>query len=425
MNIVYDAFFMAFSVLYLPYFIAKGKWRGFSRQRFGVFPEELLSRIKGPGTIWMHAVSVGEVIASLPLYDEIRRSYPSARIVISTVTPTGNHIARERFKGAAVIYLPLDLSFITDKVAGIIKPEVLLIAETEIWPNLISSVKRSGAKIIIFNGRLSKYSFKNYSAFRTVLKKILGKIDLFLMQSQADAERVIYLGAPEERVKVSGNLKFDAALTGGKADERESFRKKLGLSPEESLLIAGSTHPGEEEIILRCYKQLARECPRLRLLIAPRHAVRFPAVAGCVKAAGLKARSVSKSDHIPSNGEEVYVLDVMGILARLYSAGDMIFMGGSLIKKGGQNPLEAAYYSKAVLFGPHMHNFEGIAAALLSEKAAMRVADEEDLIKSVRMLLHDPAGLRAMGERARSVLESNAGVAEKDLELIEPFFGKI
>jgi 3-deoxy-D-manno-octulosonic-acid transferase len=421
---LYNIFFIIFSVLYLPYFIAKGKWRGFSRQRFGVFPEEFLARIKGPGTIWLHAVSVGEVIASLPLYDELRRNYPSAKIIVSTVTPTGNHIARERFKGAAVIYLPLDISYITDKVAGIIKPKVLLIAETEIWPNLISSVKKSGAKIVIFNGRVSRNSFKNYSAVRTMLGKILRKIDLFLMQSQADAERIIYLGAPESKVKVSGNLKFDAALSGGRADEREGFRKKLGLSPDESLLIAGSTHPGEEDIILGCYKQLAREFPRLRLLIAPRHAERSPAVAGCTKSAGFKPRSVSKSDHSPSKSEEVYVLDVMGILARLYSAGDIIFMGGSLIKKGGQNPLEAAYYSKAVLFGPHMHNFEGIAGSLLSAKAAMRVADKADLIKSVRMLLHNPGGLRAMGEKARLVLEANAGVAEKDLELIEPFLGK-
>jgi len=424
MKMLYDAFFMAFSILYLPYFVVKGKWRGFSRQRFGVFQQELLARIKGPCAIWLHAVSVGEVIASLPLYDEIRRNYPSARIVVSTVTPTGNHIARERFKGAAVIYLPLDISFITDKVAQIIKPKVLLIAETEIWPNLITSVKKSGAKIVIFNGRVSNKSFKNYSAVRTMLKKILKKIDLFLMQSKADADRITCLGAPDGRVKVSGNLKFDAALTSGKADEREGFRKKLGLQPDEGLLIAGSTHPGEEEIILRGFRKLSAEFPKLRLLIAPRHTERYSAVSGLVRSAGFKPRSVSKSDHSPSRIEDVYVLDVMGILARLYSAGDIVFIGGSFIRKGGQNPLEAAYYSKAILFGPHMHNFEGIAGSLLSAKAAMCVSDEEDLVRSVRMLLHDPDGRGAMGERARSVLEANAGVAEKDLELIEPLIGK-
>ncbi len=421
---LYDIVFVIFAVLYLPYFVLKGKWRGFNRQRLGILPDAFLARVKDRKAIWLHAVSVGEVIASLPLYDEIRRNFPSEKIIVSTVTPTGSHIARERFKEAEVIYLPIDLSFITDKVMGSIRPKAVLIAETEIWPNFINSAKKAGAGVIIFNGRVSKGSFKNYSAVRSVLKKVLGKIDLFLMQTSSDAEKIVYLGAPEDRVKVSGNLKYDAALFGGREDERDSFRRKLGLSGGHRLFMAGSTHPGEEEIILRCYKELSKESQDLRLLIAPRHAERSQAVAGCVKAAGLKPRFVSMSDHSLSGREDVFILDVMGVLARLYSAGDIIFMGGSLIKKGGQNPLEAAYYSKAVLFGPHMHNFEGIASALLSEKAAMRVGGEEDLVKTLRMLLHNPEGTRVMGERARSVLEANAGVAEKDLELIEPFLKK-
>jgi 3-deoxy-D-manno-octulosonic-acid transferase len=421
---LYDLVFAIFSVFYLPYFVMKGKWRGFSRQRLGILPDAFLARVKDKRAIWLHAVSVGEVIASLPLYDEIRKNFPSEKIIVSTVTPTGNHIARERFKGAEIIYFPVDLSFITDKVMGSIKPKVVLIAETEIWPNFINSAKKAGAGVVIFNGRVSKDSFKNYSAVRSLLKRVLGKVDLFLMQMSSDAEKIVYLGAPADRVKVSGNLKYDAALFGGKEDERDSFRKKLGISGEHKLFMAGSTHPGEEEIVLRCYKELSKESPDLRLLIAPRHAERSQAIAGCVKTAGFKPRFVSMSDHSPSGREDVLILDVMGMLAKLYSAGDIIFMGGSLIKKGGQNPLEAAYYSKAVLFGPHMHNFEGISSALLSEKAAMRVEDEKDLVKTLRMLLHNPDGTRAMGKRARSVLEANAGVAEKDLEFIEPFLEK-
>lgn len=419
---LYDLFFIVFSVLYLPYFLLKGKWRGFSRQRLGVFSEDTVSKIKDSGAIWIHAVSVGEVIASMPLYEEIKRNFPSTKIIISTVTPTGNHIARERFKGAsAVIYLPLDISFVTEKVAKIIKPRAVLIAETEIWPNFINSLKKSGAKVVIFNGRVSKRSFKNYAAVRPLLKDILRKVDLYLMQSQSDAEKIISLGAPEERVKVTGNLKYDAALAGGKADERQDLRKKLGLSQGEKLLLAGSTHPGEEEIILRCYKELSGEFPELRLLIAPRHAERSTDISGYAKAFGFGSRFVSKADNSPSRSGEVFILDVMGVLARLYSAGDIIFIGGSLIKKGGQNPLEAAYYSKAVLFGPYMDNFEGIAGALVSARAAVSVESGAELTSCVRVLIRNGDELRAMGERARSALDSNAGVAKRDFESVKAF----
>ena len=227
---LYDLFFIIFSVLYLPYFLASGKWRSFSRQRLGIFTGEDVLKIKDSGAIWLHAVSVGEVMASAPLYEELRRNFPDGKIIVSTVTATGNRIARQKFKdAAAIIYLPLDLSGITDRVVKLIKPRAALIAETEIWPNLITSLKKNGAKIIIFNGRVSPGSFRNYGMVRPLLKDVLKKIDLYLMQSRADADKIISLGAPKEKVKVTGNLKYDAALMKGQGDGPDILRKRLGL----------------------------------------------------------------------------------------------------------------------------------------------------------------------------------------------------
>ena len=423
---LYDLFFMIFSVLYLPYFLASGKWRSFSRQRLGLFTGEALSKIKDSGAVWLHAVSVGEVIASVPLYEELRRNLPGAKIIVSTVTATGNKIARERFKdAAAVIYLPLDLSVITDKVVKLIKPSAALIAETEIWPNFITSLKKNGAKVVIFNGRVSPGSFRNYGMVRPLLKDVLQKIDLYLMQSQADADKIVSLGAPKENVKVTGNLKYDAALMKGPGGAPDILRKKLGLEAGEKLLLAGSTNPGEEEKILRCYKEMAEEFPGLRLLIAPRHTDRVGRVAGLVKGYGFMPRLVSSPEAGMLGKEEVLILDVMGRLAQLYAAADIVFIGGSLINKGGQNPLEAAYHSKVALFGPYMHNFEEISANLVSARGAVKVGDEAELTASIRVLLENDSERRQMGENARRVLESNAGAAKKDLDLIKPLIGRI
>ena len=418
---LYDLFFIIFSVFYLPYFFISGKWRSFSRQRLGVFPDDILSGIKDSRAIWLHAVSVGEVMASAPLYEELRKDFPGEKIIVSTVTPTGNRIARERFKdAAAVIYLPLDLSGITDKVVRLIRPKAALIAETEIWPNFITSLKKNGAGVVIFNGRISPNSFKNYSAAKPLLKDVLRKVDLFLMQSQADADKIVSLGAPKDNVKVTGNLKYDAALMRIFDEDAGALRKKLGLQGGERLLVAGSTNPGEEEKILRCYKGLLPEFPELRLLIAPRHIDRTEIVSGTAEMSGFRAHLVSRADSRPLGKDDILILDVMGKLAQYYAAADIVFIGGSLINKGGQNPLEAAYHSKAILFGPYMHNFEGVAANLVSAKAAIKVDDEAMLTVALRVLLKDEPERRRMGEAARRVLESNSDAAKKDMALIGP-----
>ncbi len=255
-----------------------------------------------------------------------------------------------------------------------------------------------------------------------LLRGVLEKVDLFLMQSKADAEKIILLGAPSGRVKVTGNLKYDAALMKSqKADLSAELRAEFGLGGEEKLLIAGSTHPGEEEIILRSYKELVTECPRLRLLIAPRHVNRAQAVANLSKKHGLNPYLISqlKGFNRPMRQDNVLILDIMGKLFEIYSAGEVIFIGGSLIKKGGQNPLEAAYYAKAIIFGPYTHNFEDITEEFLSANAALQVKDERQLSNSLRRLLKDDDERKAMGERAKAILNANAGIAKIDFEFVK------
>lgn len=424
MSLLYDISFIIFSVLYLPYFLISGKWRGFSLQRLGIYPKDIFSRLKDTKTIWIHAVSAGEVMASAPLYEEIRKNYPSEKILISTVTSTGNRIALGKFKdGSIVIYLPLDLSFVIRRLVKIINPKVILIAETEVWPNLIDSLKRYGAKIVLFNGRISRNSFKRYRLITPILRRVLDKFDLFLMQSKADAEKIISLGAPYDRVKITGNLKYDAAYSKGEEAKSNPLELKKGfnLGEEDQLLMAGSTHNGEEEIVLRCYKDLINDHRRLRLLIAPRHIERSNEIAKLAKSQGFKPFLISQLKDLGRliSGDEVLILDVMGTLFDAYSIGEIIFVGGSLVRKGGQNPLEAACHSKAIIFGPHIYNFKDITEGLLTNKAALLVRDEIELRNSIRNLLNNPDERKAMGERAKANIRSNVGAAKRNLEFIE------
>ncbi len=363
-------------------------------------------------------------MAVSPLFSEIRKSYPSETIVVSTVTSTGNRIARDKFgNDSIIIYLPLDLSFLVKRVIGLIKPKAILIAETEIWPNFINYLKRYGAKIMLVNGRISKNSFKRYRLITPIMHRVLGKFDLLLMQSKADAEKIISLGAPQDKVKITGNLKYDTAFLKGQGLKTNpiELKKRFNLGEEDELFIAGSTHNDEEEIILRCYKGLMNENPRLRLLIAPRHIERSDEIAKLANSQGVKPFLISQMKDLgrPISKDEILILDVMGILFDIYSIGEIIFVGGSLAKKGGQNPLEAAYHSKAIIFGPHVYNFQDIAEGLLTNKAAVLVRNEIELRNAVKMLLDNPDERKAMGERAKANIHYKVGAAKRNLEFIE------
>ena len=415
MFILYDLIFLIFALVYLPIYLFKGKFhRGFLN-RLGILPKH--PDLDKP--IWIHAVSLGEAISVRGLVEELRKVYPNKRFVISTVTSTGNKIAATIAKpGDLVIYLPLDFSFTVRKVIDEINPSLFIIAETEIWPNLISYLYKKGVPVVTVNGRISDASFKGYSAVKFLIKPILGKIRLFCVQTEIDAERLKRLGVRPERIKVAGNLKFDQlALFRG-----SDYRERLGLAASEKILVAGSTHSGEEEIILSAYKMLLKEFPGLKLLIAPRHPERTADVEKAVLRNGFCALRISQLNSTPPttyNPQPVFILDSVGNLVNFYGAADIVFVGGSLIKKGGHNILEPASLGKPVIFGPHMFNFRDIAKIFLNNNAAIKVETREDLEASVRELLKDGSKAGQLTKNASMVISRNQGATLKIIAAIK------
>ena len=419
MFIIYDLIFLAAAIIYLPAYLFRKKFhRGFLL-RLGFLPASLA--LDKP--IWVHAVSVGEVMEVRHLIDELRKAYPDKKLVISTVTATGNKIARDiAGEGNLVTYLPLDLSFIVRSVINRIKPSLFVIAETELWPNLIYYLYRKNIPVVTVNGRVSDASFRGYSSIKILLKPILNKINLFCVQTERDAERLRHLGVYGDKIHITGNMKFDIRGYPHKIQEAADYRLRLALASQDKLFVAGSTHIGEEEIILNVYRGLSREFPHLRLLIAPRHPERAAPVFNLIKKFGFETERISLLNERTREQESkrtVYLLDTVGELASFYSIADIVFVGGSLVKKGGHNILEPASFAKPVLFGPHMFNFSDIADLFLSNKAAIEVHDQADLKMNIAELLRNPSKAIERGKRGQQLILQNQGATTRNLEYIK------
>jgi len=355
------------------------------------------------------------------LIEELRNIYPNKKFVISTVTPTGNKIVKSIVReGDFVTYLPLDFSFIVRPVIDMINPSIFIIAETEIWPNLISYLYKKKIPITTVNGRISDSSFKGYLTIKFLIKNILRKITLFCVQTERDANRFKALGVQEEKIKVTGNMKFDVKdYTDFKKDYTD-LKKKLGLKSEDKVFIAASTHPGEEEIILSVYKKLWEFLPNLNLIIAPRHPERSKDIATIVSKFRFCHKFISSfsPESIACATKSVFILDVIGRLMDFYSIADIVFVGGSLIKKGGHNILEPASLAKPIIFGPQMFNFRDIADLFLSNKAAILVNNEEEIRTKISHLLANPSMAVELGENAKKLIQQNQGATRRNLELI-------
>lgn len=420
MFIVYDLIFLVFALIYLPVYLVKRKFhRGF-KMRLGILPEGL--ELNRP--IWIHAVSVGEVMAVKKLIAELRAAYPDKRIVISTVTPTGNKIAQSiAGDNDSVIYLPLDLSFIVRKVVEKINPSLFIMAETEIWPNLISYLARRKMPILLVNGRISERSFKGYLSIRFLIRPLLKKINLFCVQTKTDAQRLLRLGVLENRIKITGNMKFDIQNYADAKKDYPDYKLKLGLGPKEKFLVAGSTHPGEEEIILGAYKKLLGEFAQLRLLIAPRHPERAKEIEKIALKNGFSCVFISHLDLRPDTltSKPIFILDTIGRLMDFYNIADIVFVGGSFIKKGGHNILEPASFGKPVIFGPHMFNFRDIASLFLENKASLLVRNKEELELNIRDLLNNTARASGLSQAAGALILQNQGATQRNLEYIRNY----
>jgi len=420
MWILYDFIFLIITFVHLPVYLLRRKIHPGFQMRLGILPSGL--KLNKP--IWIHAVSVGEVMALRNLVRELRITYPDKRFFISTVTPTGNKIAKGIAKETDFVsYFPLDLSFIVRGVVDKVKPSLFIIMETEIWPNLISCLYRKKIPVVLVNGRLSDRSFKGYRCIKFLLKPLLNKINLFCVQTKMDAERLLHLGVLENRIKITGNMKFDNADYSDKkiASFADKYKTLLELKQEDKLWVAGSTHPGEEEIILDVYKKLLSEFPQLKLLIAPRHPQRASLIEKIVSRFGFRSAFVSTLPLKPCacNPNPVFILDVMGELLYFYNIASIVFVGGSLIKKGGHNILEPAGLGKPVIFGPYMFNFRDIARLFLENKACVLAHNREELFLNLKDLLRNPGKSTELSERAKTIILENQGATARNLEYIE------
>ena len=402
--------------LVVPFLSVFRKTRDGFRQRLGFYPGGLLPAGAGP-RLWLHGASAGDLLALSPMIDRLRARFPTAKIIISTITNTGFLMGREKLMKHvdAVVYAPWDTWGATRRAVKAIAPDLLVLEYAEIWPNLIRAAKTSGAKVALTNGRFSTRNLPRYRAFFRLIENPLLDIDVLLMREDDEAERALSLGAPKERVLVTGNTKFDALAPPAEAAEIPNLRHMLGLPQTGARVwIVGSTHEGEEDILLGVYRRLLETSPDLKLIIAPRYLERADRVRGLVEAAGLAVALRSKGN---TTGAPVVVLDSIGELASAYKLATIVFVGGSFTLRGGQNILEPAAQGKPVLFGPHMENFRDSVQVLVG-RGGIQVNDPDHLYRVVTELLSQPGELESLGELALATVQQVSGASERNVDCL-------
>jgi 3-deoxy-D-manno-octulosonic-acid transferase len=419
MYLLYNILLVLAAVLLSPYLLIKvlsaAKYRGGITQKLGWLGSRV--PLRGPDSlrpVWVHAVSVGEVMAAHPLIRELKKAHPRRKLLLSTVTVTGNFTARQRVPEAdAVFYFPFDFPWIVRRVIRRIDPALVLIAETELWPNFFRELRRRGIPSALVNGRISPRSFGNYLRFRTFFTQVFGNVELFCMQSSEDADRITQIGAPPERVKTTGNLKFDQRIP----TEQEP---PLSIPPGRQVITAGSTHRGEEAILLDVFSRLRAKHPGIVLIIAPRHPERFDEVCSIITGRGYACQ---RRTRMVEPVQDVVLLDTIGELRSFYGLADIAFVGGSFVKVGGHNLLEPAAMKKPVLFSSYMFNFKEISEEITLAGGGFLVKDKEELYQKLDMLLSNRDLSVEMGKKAFSVIEANSGAAVKTLRLVEGLLG--
>jgi len=425
---IYQAGLLLFGACYLALRAARGRGLPGIRERLASYSprtRERLGRMRGP--VWIHAVSVGEVLAARPLIEEMRRRFPAKEWVVSTVTPTGREMAEKNLRDSRteVIYLPWDLGPVVERALRAVRPALFLSFETELWPVLFDRLGRRGVPIAVVNGRISPRGYRRYLWVRPLMQKVLEPVGLFLTQSPQDARRFASLGAAKDRLVVSGNMKWDGNAGSSAGFSPEQMRVLLGLGGAQKLLTAGSTHPGEEKAVLEAYGRLKKRHPGLRLLIVPRHPERIPEVEQEARRAGFT--TVRKSRLNGSTGapaDPVVLLDTVGELAGFYRISDIVFVGGSLIPHGGHNLMEPASLGRPILTGPHLQNFQEVAESLRQAGGMRVVRDGAELEQAVGQLLRDPAQAGQMGGRAQAVFRENQGAVKRTVDLIALRWGR-
>jgi 3-deoxy-D-manno-octulosonic-acid transferase len=410
-------------LLSLPYWlyhiVRHGKYHSGFGERMGRVPARLLagsSASRSRHVIWVHAVSVGEVMAVSGLIEKMRSSFPDHRVVVSTTTDTGQELARKRFGAENVFYFPLDFAFAIRSYLRALQPQLVLLAETEFWPNFLRLAHQSGARIAVVNARISDRSQPRYRRFRWALRRMLAQIDLLLAQTPEDAARLASIGADAARIRVSGNLKFDVSLP-VPPPVVEAFRRSLAAEGAGPVLVCGSTVEDEEPPLLKAFENLRVGHPRAVMILAPRRPQRFDDVAILLQRLGIRfhRRSRWAGENLAGG---VLLVDSIGELAALYSLADVAFVGGSLVPRGGHNIIEPAQHGVAIVVGNHTENFREIVA-LFQSRDAVRVVGLSELPLTLMQLFADDSERRALGRRAQETLRSRTGATARTLEALK------
>jgi 3-deoxy-D-manno-octulosonic-acid transferase len=395
------------------------KYRSGLLRRLGVVPPWLKSIATDRPVVWLHAVSVGEVLAVSRLVDELAESIPQSQILVSTTTQTGHTLACQRFGANRVFYCPLDLPWAVRSYLNTLHPRLLILAETEFWPNLLTGCFRRNIPVVVVNARISDRSWPRYRMLRRLWMPMLGRLRAVLAQTETDAERLKAIGGPSDRVAVSGNLKSD--VRAGDANEATELLRRLGR--DVRLIVAGSTLEGEESALLAVWPRLIRSMPDLAMVLAPRHPERFGSVGALLERSHVSWLKRSSWEGrlperlAPIGAGQIVLLDSIGELASIYSLASVAFVGGSLAAAGGHNPLEPAQFGVPIVMGPHYTNFRAITDDL-REHDALRVTTREELEPTLLELLTQHEDAVAMGGRARQVFESQAGATRRTLSAL-------
>jgi len=409
-------------VLASPYFLYQAlrhnKYVGSIGQRLGYLPVSF--NLDGDESIWVHAVSVGEVLSARPLVTELRARYPKLRLFLSTTTLTGQQLARRSVSDVdAVFYFPFDWGFTARRTLNVVKPRLFVMMETEIWPNLLRECRRRRIRTVMVNGRISYRSFPRYRLIRPFIKRVLSDVDRFCVQGEETSRRLVELGADPARITLTGSLKFDSLETSPTPGRgRERVLRFFRIPPNRPVIIAGSTLKGEEEPVIRAFNRVRASGGNPLLIVAARHPERFEEVERLCRHEGLSA---VRRTELPIDAEpraDAVVLDTIGELAQLYQVATVVFVGGSLVAAGGHNILEPALYGKPIVFGPHMQNFGEIAEAFVSNGAAIQVRSGSELQDVVVSLVGDPVRRARLGAAAKALVESNRGARDRTLAVI-------
>ena len=430
MYILYNTILFAATFVILPYFLLKmvftGKYRKSLVQKLGGRQTQILTNLGGGPRVWVHAVSVGEVTAAAPIVASLKLKRPEIKIIFSTSTETGQQIAQQLVKGAdAFIYFPLDIPYVVRKIIRLANPVVFVMVETELWPNFLQACKLNAVKTLMVNGRISTRSYNKYRLTRYFWRRVLADLSAAGMIAEVDASRMKSIGMAEDRIEVLGNAKYDALAAMAAPALQEEIARRVNQRAGERFFVAGSTHPGEEEIVIRVYQRLLKHYPDFKLIIVPRHVERTAAIRELLQLAGLPD-VITMADM--NNGkirekERIIIVNVIGELFKIYSLATIVYCGGSLVPKGGQNILEAAAWGKVIFYGPSMEDFSEEKVLLEDVGCGVTISNEEELLQEILQALEHPEELEMRGARGKAVVAANMGAAVRYAEMIRRELG--